>query len=130
MRMNFSHCEQSKKPSKPWEEKRKKKRGKGSKRGVRRRAIKTDRATNDRGKKKKDQEQRGSVVPTLHSQGPAASRVVAARKEPEHRAGSAGGAPAPLPALIPLTTSTLRFVLNVHFYWCSPFAKMCLITQM
>lgn len=51
-------------------------------------------------------------------------------KEPEHRAGSAGGAPAPLPALIPLTTSTLRFVLNVHFYWCSPFAKMCLITQM
>lgn len=82
------------------------------------------------GEKKKDQEQRGSVVPALHSQGPAASRVVAARKEPEHRAGSAGGAPAPLPALIPLTTSTLRFVLNVHFYWCSPFAKMCLITQM
>lgn len=81
MRMNFSHCEQSKKPSKPWEEKRKKKRVKGSKRGVRKRAIKTDRATNDREKKKKkDQEQRGSVVPALHSQGPAASRVVAARR--------------------------------------------------
>lgn len=31
-------------------------------------------------------------------------------------------------ALIPLTTSTPRFVLNVHFYWCSPCAKMCLIT--
>lgn len=113
-------------------EKKKKKEGGGSKRGVRKWAIKTDRATNE---KKKIA---GAEGPGLVSFAQSLAGCLKDRggpMEPAHRAGAARGAPAPPPpagedgsALIPLTTSAPRFVLNVHFYWCPPFAKMCLIT--
>lgn len=115
--MNLAHCERRKKKNKTQNIEKKKGGGGGGEGGksvVRKRAIKTDRATNERGKKKKGAEGLGRA--SFAQLGAGCFKGRHCPKDPEHYAGSAGGAQAPLLALVLLTTSTLRFVLNVHFY--------------
>lgn len=117
----------------------KKKRGGGSKRGVGKWAIKTDRATNEKGKKKKKRGTEG-LAPASSAQ-PAAGcgeaepgpgpgvpgAAVPGAPEPRRQAAAGGGEEKS--ALPPPATSARRFVLSVGFYWCSPFAKTCSIAE-